>query len=231
MNPTRRHTPPRTRRQGAARASQDQPATGKTEVEAGCLRGILTQLAETAPSLTDRSAPMALTPALPPVATAAPLRATKARVDTTMGCRTSDVSARLLTQLVRVLDPKLDLSTREAVEAVLPEAFALIAELAPTSAMEALLAVQLIGAQQATMEFLSRALHPAQASENVDANISRATRLMRVSTELVNTYRQLPGKSGQQRVVVEHVTVAAGGQAIVGTVEHRGAGESAGASQ
>ena len=38
---------------------------------------------------------------------------------------------------------------------------------------------------------------------------------MRLFNEQVDTMTKLKGKGGQQRVVVEHVTVAAGGQAIV----------------
>ena len=41
---------------------------------------------------------------------------------------------------------------------------------------------------------------------------------MRLFNEQVDTMTKLKGKGGQQRVVVEHVTVAAGGQAIVGNV-------------
>ena len=41
----------------------------------------------------------------------------------------------------------------------------------------------------------------------------------------VETKMKLQGKSSQQRVVVEHVTVAAGGQAIVGTVIPGGGGD------
>ncbi len=52
----------------------------------------------------------------------------------------------------------------------------------------------------------------------MDRNVTRAVRLMRVFTEQVETMAKLKGKSSQQQVIVEHVTVAAGGQAIVGTV-------------
>ena len=47
---------------------------------------------------------------------------------------------------------------------------------------------------------------------------------MRLFTEQVEAMSKLKGKSGQQRVVVEHVTVAAGGQAIVGAVMPGGGG-------
>ena len=47
---------------------------------------------------------------------------------------------------------------------------------------------------------------------------------MRLFTEQLEAMAKLKGKSGQQRVVVEHVNVAAGGQAIVGTVIPGGEG-------
>ncbi len=86
-----------------------------------------------------------------------------------------------------------------------------------------MLAVQMIGAQRAAMTFLERATLPGQTSDGIDANVLRATRLMRLFNEQVETMAKLKGKGGQQRVVVEHVTVAAGGQAIVGSVT-RGSG-------
>jgi len=57
--------------------------------------------------------------------------------------------------------------------------------------------------------------------------VTRALRLMHLFAEQVDAMTKLKGKSGQQRVVVEHVTVAAGGQAIVGTVVpgRRGTGD------
>ena len=42
--------------------------------------------------------------------------------------------------------------------------------------------------------------------------------------EQVETMAKLKGEGGQQHVVVEHVTVAAGGQVIVGNVTRGGGG-------
>jgi hypothetical protein len=78
--------------------------------------------------------------------------------------------------------------------------------------------VQMVGAQRAAMSFLERATREGQTLEGADANISRATRLMRLFNEQVETMQKLKGKAGHQRVVVEHVTVNEGGQAIVGAV-------------
>lgn len=47
--------------------------------------------------------------------------------------------------------------------------------------------------------------------QGCDANILRVTRLMRLFNEQVETMAKLKGKGGQQRVVVEYVTMGAGG--------------------
>jgi hypothetical protein len=63
-----------------------------------------------------------------------------------------------------------------------------------------------------------RALGPEQTVEGTETNANRAMRLMRLFNEQLEAMTKLKGKGGQQRVVVEQVTVAAGGQAIVGAV-------------
>ena len=100
----------------------------------------------------------------------------------------------------------------------------MLAELEPTTATEAFLAAQMVGTQRAAMIFLALATVDGQSGVGMDANVLRATRLMRVFNEQVETMAKLKGKAGQQRVVVEHVTVAAGGQAIVGAVPPGGRG-------
>lgn len=87
---------------------------------------------------------------------------------------------------------------------------------------------QMIGAQRVAMTFLASSLIEGQSVEAVDSHILRATRLMRLFNEQVETMAKLKGKGSQQRVVVEHVTVAAGGQAIVGTVIPGGRGRTGG---
>jgi hypothetical protein len=68
------------------------------------------------------------------------------------------------------------------------------------------------------MRFLERALRADQMVVMIDRNVNRAVRLMRLFNEQIDTMAKLKGKSGQQRVVVEHVTVTDGGQAFVGAV-------------
>ncbi len=100
-----------------------------------------------------------------------------------------------------------------------------------------MLAAQMIGTHRAAMMFLASAMKPENTYEGRDRNVLRALRLMRLFTEQLNAMASLKGKSGQQRVVVEHVTVSRGGQAIVGavaatkTLEHPGGGGEGGPSR
>ena len=77
---------------------------------------------------------------------------------------------------------------------------------------------QMIAANDASLMFLRRATLNDQHHEAIDANVHRATRLMRLFTEQLEAMQKLKGKTSQQKVVVEHVHVHEGGQAIVGAV-------------
>ena len=97
-------------------------------------------------------------------------------------------------------------------------AFETLAELKPTNMSESLLAVQMIGVHEAAVRFLRNATIQAQTVEGQDINMLRAIKLMRLFNEQLEAMAKLKGKVGQQKVVVEHVHVHKGGQAIVGTV-------------
>lgn len=101
-------------------------------------------------------------------------------------------------------------------------ASALIAEMAPSNATEAMLATQMIAANDAALLFLRRSTLAEQYPDAIDSNVLRATRLMRVFTEQLEAMQKLKGKASQQRVTVEHVHVHQGGQAIVGPVTAEG---------
>lgn len=99
----------------------------------------------------------------------------------------------------------------------------ILAGIAPQNTTEALLAVQMIGCHNAATEYMRRAI-ALESTGGIDANVNRAVKLMRTFTAQVEALQKLRGK-GQQTVRVEHVTVNAGGQAIVGNVEHKPGGE------
>ena len=149
----------------------------------------------------------------------------KLALSATFGCKTSETAMALLAQIMALDHPTTE-TEPERINTVRMNAIAMLGELQPTTATEALLAAQMVGTHRAAMMFLKNAMKPEDSFDGRDRNVLRAMRLMRLFTEQVAAMSKLKGKSGQQRVVVEHVTVAAGGQAIVGAVMPGGRGES-----
>lgn len=94
--------------------------------------------------------------------------------------------------------------------------------MAPRDAAETLLCAQMAAIHQATMMMASR-LNRAETlpqQDGAERALNKLARTYAAQVEALKRYRA----TGQQKVVVEHVTVNAGGQAIVGTVT-RGEGE------
>ncbi len=135
------------------------------------------------------------------------------------GTHSADAAEWILNQVVNArVWPRL--TPQNAME----KGFAAIAEIAPSNATEAMLATQMIAANDAALMFLSRATRDNQDPAITDMNVARATKLMRVFTEQIEAMQKLKGTAGQQKVTVEHVTVNQGGQAIVGAVTAQGPG-------
>lgn len=99
---------------------------------------------------------------------------------------------------------------------------AIVEAIAPQDELEAALAVQMAGNHALTMEMLGRA-KTSQNTDTMQIYGNLAVKLQRTFTAQVEALARLRGK-GQQTVRVEHVTVAPGGQAIVGDVHHYGRG-------
>jgi hypothetical protein len=87
----------------------------------------------------------------------------------------------------------------------------------PKDPLEGMLAVQLVAAHTMAMECLKRAALPNQIDLGVEVNINRGTKLMRTFASLTEALSRYRGK-GEQKMIVEHVHVHKGGQAIVGPV-------------
>ncbi|MCV6825675.1 hypothetical protein N9C89_14025 [Halocynthiibacter sp. SDUM655004] len=100
---------------------------------------------------------------------------------------------------------------------------AAMAGMEPKDELEAMMNAQLVAAHNATMEFYRRASQTDQSFEGTCAALNQATKLSRNFARLVEVRDKHRGK-GQQKVTVEHVHVHAGGQAVVGVVEHAGGG-------
>lgn len=100
----------------------------------------------------------------------------------------------------------------------LVRAIELYESLKPADGAESMLAAQMVGTHSAALECLRRAAVDGQTYAGQDMALKHAQKLMMLYTKQLETLNKHRGK-GQQRVTVEHVNVAAGGQAIVGHVE------------
>ncbi len=97
-------------------------------------------------------------------------------------------------------------------------AIALLQGIKPENEIEGMLATQMVGTHNAAMECLRRAMIEGQTFEGRDNNLKHAAKLLTICTRQIETLDKHRGK-GQQKVTVEHVHVAAGGQAVVGNIE------------
>jgi hypothetical protein len=91
----------------------------------------------------------------------------------------------------------------------------------PKDELEGMMAAQLLAAHNASMECYRRAMIGDQTFEGRRENLNQANKLSRTWATLLDALNKHRGK-GQQKVTVEHVHVHAGGQAVVGSVEHQG---------
>jgi hypothetical protein len=86
----------------------------------------------------------------------------------------------------------------------------------PKDEIEAMLAAQMAAVHMASMTFARRLAHvdtiPQQ--DSAERAFNKLARTFTIQMEALKRYRT----GGQQKVTVEHVTVNAGGQAIVGNV-------------
>lgn len=94
--------------------------------------------------------------------------------------------------------------------------------IAPRDAVEGMLANQLIAAYEAAMERYRQAAH-SPTFEMTEVNVNLAAKLSKTVIALMEALNKHRNQ-GHQKVVVEHVHVHSGGQAIVGNVQQGGGG-------
>jgi len=104
---------------------------------------------------------------------------------------------------------------------ILSAGLALLEDLAPKDARESMLGIQMVATHLLAMEYLSAAQHSELALEAKDYYMKHASKLMALYAKQFEALDKHRGR-GQQHVVVEHVSVAAGGQAFVGALSKNG---------
>lgn len=91
----------------------------------------------------------------------------------------------------------------------------------PTDEMEGMLVSQMVAMHHAIMECLRRAMQLNQSNQDRSRNLQDAAKLAGLYVRQMDALDKHRGK-GQQNIVVKHVHVEAGGNAIVGNVDTAG---------
>lgn len=101
-------------------------------------------------------------------------------------------------------------------------ALAAMHDIRPKNALEGMLCAQMVSVHTMAMRVLSIANLKGQTSYSIEESVTHSTKLMRTFLMQVEALQKLRGKTTEQKVIVEHVNVQAGGQAIVGAVAQTG---------
>lgn len=93
----------------------------------------------------------------------------------------------------------------------------------PQDDVEVMLLTQILSLQTLGMKCMARAANLENSTVNVDRNVNNLTKLLRLQHETFETLNRYRRK-GAQQVVVQHVQVNQGGQAVVGAIQQGGGG-------
>lgn len=97
--------------------------------------------------------------------------------------------------------------------------------LQPQDPIEGMLLTQILSLHTLGMSCTARAACIENSNLNVDRNVNNLTKLLRLQHETIETLNRYRRK-GTQQVIVQHVNVNDGGQAVVGTFQQGGGGSS-----
>lgn len=132
------------------------------------------------------------------------------------GSRSENFSLLLANQVINTLWMSKD--DPEEADRIMVAALNGMMGVKPQDEIEGMLAGQMVATHSAAMRCL-RSLKNAEMIPQQDSNGNLANKLLRTYAMQLEALQRYRGK-GQQKMTVEHVTVNAGGQAIVGNVTH-----------
>ena len=116
------------------------------------------------------------------------------------------------------LSPVKDIKDEGEVRAKVSRAISMVDAIAPQDGVEELLAMQMVGLHQAAMQCAEAGIHPDMPDIRKDVNLAMMVKLTGAYAKhmaVLDKHR----RRASQTVIVEHVNVESGGQAIVGHVE------------
>ena len=145
------------------------------------------------------------------------LSLSRSELNAVMGTKNTDFAEGLFTQVVNTVSrgPNTDINATNF-------ALAAIAGIEPKDEIEAMLAAQMAAVHNATMRYAMLLTH-SDTIRQQDSNSRALNQLARTFTAQVEALKR--HRSSGQQVVVKHVTVNDGGQAVVGNVQTGGRGK------
>ena len=143
-----------------------------------------------------------------------------------LGTPDSDLQMRLLDQVIHTFEGTVSngVFDNDKVVAAYNSTMAVLTGIQPQDEIEAMLAVQMIGVHNMAMDYMGKATRTDRV-DFMGTYMNGATKSLRTfaaQMEALKKYRT----GGQQKMIVEHVHVNEGGQAIVGNVNQGGGGKS-----
>jgi len=133
-----------------------------------------------------------------------------------MGVVDEDAAKMLLAQLANPV-----LHGQQANKEFINGTIAMYLGMEPQDNIEAMLMSQMVVGHNMAMEMSKRAMLPEQTVDGVNANINRVTKLMRTFVAQVEALKK-KRTGGKQTILVQHVNVNEGGQAVVANVQGGG---------
>lgn len=135
----------------------------------------------------------------------------------TFGLSDHDAAVGLLEGVAKVFRPQgVNVDTANRLLAILHD-------IKPGDPIEGMIATQMIAVNHAAMLMTRRIVTSDDSFLQTELAVNLACKLQRTLVALVEALHRYRS-GGQQRVVVEHVHVNEGGQAVVGTVQSKGGG-------
>ena len=140
-----------------------------------------------------------------------------------LGTADPDLQGHLLDQIVQTFRGTVssDGADNEATAAAVNKTMAILNGIQPQDELEGMLAAQMISVHNMAMRTMGLAMLGGQTFEGKKSNVNYATKMLRTFMAQMETLKRYR-TGGQQKMIVEHVHVNEGGQAIVGTVHQGG---------
>ena len=145
----------------------------------------------------------------------------KAKMLQSFGTTSDELQNYFMQQIRLVFSESASSTEGDKLIASFCKGITILHELKPRDVIEVMLIIQMIGVHNLAIATLSRALLPSQAAESAEAYIQQTTKMLRTFAQQMDALKNYR-RTGQQKVIVEHVNVNQGGQAVVGSITQGG---------